>query len=107
MIMRTDLENLFDAMVSDLWANRQDGRTEAPQGFFALFVIHESEIPSIRDAFTVPLDLGAIPTGDMLGATIFRQNSDGIITLDRFDTPSEAEDAYNSLLEDYQTWEDV
>jgi hypothetical protein len=105
--MRTAIEALFDAMVSDGWANESSGDTEAPTGWFARISNSAAELGEVTDAFSDVIEVYGRPAdGDMTGHFLVTGDSLGFIYVTRYETEAELIEEYQRLDREYDTWND-
>ena len=106
--MKTALEALFQAMISDYWFTKSSGDVESPTGAFAYVTNTDKELPSILDAFTEITDVYGVPNAeDMTGSFLVVEDSQGNVHISRYDSDTAARAAYMRLEADFLDWEDT
>jgi hypothetical protein len=104
--MRTPLEALFDAMITDGWANESSGDVESPTGHFARISNAPNEVSEVLDAFEDVIETYGQPD-TIVGHYLVVTNDQGFITIYRFKNESELIRNYRDLEAQYGEWSSV
>lgn len=103
--MDTALEALFRAMLQEGWFCASNGETDSPTGFFGYVTNEPNEIKELTEAFFKTLETyGAPSDSDVIGAFTAHIDSNGIISIHRWDSKQEAEKAYLAASSEYEKW---
>lgn len=103
--MKTALEALFQAMITEGWGRQQSGDVESPAGHFARFDIRAADLDAIRYAFDgVIATYGNPATAEILGHFLVIEDSYGFVSVIRYTSEAEARAAYNVRNARYYEW---
>jgi hypothetical protein len=105
--MKTALEALFQAMASTSWANEYSGDVEAPTGHFAKIVNSSSKDAraALAEFSDVTSAYGALIPEDITGFFLVREDSQGFVYVDRYDSETKLDKAYRELETEYLSGE--
>ncbi len=99
--MRTPLENLASALVTEGWANQSDGEVDAPSGHFAIIdATTEREIMADLTEY-VGEDFSAVPAAWLL----VEHDDQGFVTVTECDSEADAQARYAALEAIYVAWD--
>jgi hypothetical protein len=106
ILMKTSLEALFQAMASSSWANEYSGDVEALTGHFAKIVNSSSKDARgvLAEFQDVTSAYGALIPEEIIGFFLVREDSQGFVYVDRYDSETELDTAYRTLETEYLSW---
>lgn len=105
--MDTSLEALFKAMIGNGWFINSNGDVEAPCGYFGYTNQTHAELEEIYEAFSDTVEAYGKPSDDDIVGSFFAYiDSNGIISIEKFDSVDQAHDRYNAFELEYATWND-
>ena len=103
--MRTTLEDLFDSLITQGWADEQSGDVSSPTGHFALMINRKREWGQIL--LTADSDeVYKLDPSEYLGAFLIVTDDQGFLHIRKFKHPEQARKAFRALEIEYQTWEE-
>ncbi|AEK08431.1 hypothetical protein FDG56_gp118 [Mycobacterium phage Bask21] len=103
--MKTAIEALFQAMVSDGWFTMSNGDVESSTGFFAYVTNTPAELADIRREFSEVIEAYGNPADeDIVGSFLTVEDSQGFIHITRYASDEGARKAYNGLEYRYERW---
>lgn len=106
--MKTALEALFQAMISDGWACESAGMVDAPTGYFSWLEIKATDVRRIGEDFSDVLDTYGHPQSDeIVGFFLVVEDSQGFVNITRTDSEKSALAAYTRLEAEFLDWEDT
>ena len=95
--MKTALEAFFDAMVSNGWADEQDGDVQTFHHFALFGTITPDEVDSMAEEFSSVLDTYGRPNNDeVVGHFLVITGSEGHVTVLQYETELEAVHAFGT-----------
>ena len=104
--MRSTLEQLFDRMVSDGWADEQSGDVVAPTGHFALVINRKREREQIHLMFREQVEnLALLDPAQYLGSFVVVTDNHGFIYVQKYKHPEQDRSAYRALEQEYARWD--
>ncbi|AOZ62887.1 hypothetical protein SEA_PARTRIDGE_66 [Rhodococcus phage Partridge] len=105
-MLHPDLYDLFrNASLNPGWFTLEAGECDAPTGFFALAEIRPDEADIWTELFTIEGMKYGVTEEEMVGVYLYRQNSDGIGSVQKFDSATEARAAFYELWVELDDWE--
>ncbi|AOT23631.1 hypothetical protein WC1_65 [Rhodococcus phage WC1] len=106
IMLHPDLYDLFrNATMHHGWFTLEAGECDAPTGFFALAEIRHDEVDLWLELFDREGMGHGLSDEDMIGVYLYRQNSDGIGSVEKFDSATEARAAFYELWVELDEWE--
>ena len=94
------------SMTLGAWSCRSSGDVEAPTGFFAEISNKPNELAEIVDAFEEDIEReGLTDTAELIGEFLLREDSQGFVGVDEYDTEAMLKAAYDELERQYSEWE--
>jgi len=102
----SERDKILDWMTTADWANESCGSVEVPVGHFARMTNEESDRAGIMDAFGEDMAGCESPVRfeDLLGHFIVRENDQGFVTVEEFDTLQDLLARWNKLYREFDTW---
>jgi hypothetical protein len=105
--MRTAVEALFDAMVTGGWADEASGDVESPTGHFARLSIVAPDARRALDAFADVVSAYGTPSlDDITGHFLVRTDSQGFLSIERYDSVTELKNNFEELESEYGRWDE-
>lgn len=115
--MKTAIEALFQAMVTDGWFTASSGDVEAPSGAYAYVTNTYAEVASILDAFEDTTAVYGVPAdAEIVGSFVVVEDSQGFVSIERYDAQladgtaysrgdgAAAKARYDALEAEYAAW---
>lgn len=102
--MKTAIETLFEAMMTDGWMTASDGDVEAPTGAFAYVTNTSDEITSILDAFSDTVEMTEVDHADLVGSFVVHTNEQGQTFIDRVADDDEARRVFGHMQDVFEMW---
>jgi hypothetical protein len=103
--MKTALEAVLQAMITQGWANESDGDVEAPTGHFARVTNEARDIDGVHDAFKdVIVAYGLGDESVLIGHFLVREDSQGFVDVTSYDNPIELTRDFQALQDAYAEW---
>jgi hypothetical protein len=104
--MRTPLEDLFDSLISQGWADAQGGDVASPAGHYALFINRRRERDQILLTSDIP-EAQELDPSEYLGAFLVVTDDQGFLWINKFKHPEQARKAFHAKEIEYQNWEEA
>lgn len=105
--MKTAIEALFQAMVTDGWACESDGMVDAPTGHFAWVTNNPQDWSMVADAFADTLALYGEPDlPEFVGSFLIVEDSQGFVHITRYPTETAVRADFLRLQADLSEWDE-
>lgn len=109
--MKTALEAVLQAMVTEGWANESDGMVDSPTGHFARISNSETEVLGWPGGIsTVFAEVIATYEMDdereLIGHFLVQENDQGFVTVTSFTNPVDLTRAYEELQNAFALWDE-
>jgi hypothetical protein len=105
--VKTPLEAVLQAMISEGWANESDGNVDSPTGHFARVSNSESELPEVVDAFEdVITTYGMDDTRELIGHFLVVEDSQGFVHISAYDNPIDLTRDFQELQDAFAKWDE-
>lgn len=102
--MRTNLENVLSAIVTEGWANDSFGDVNEYGAHYALVTITDSEFLEVADAMADVLSVYPVDLQDLVGNFIMVTDTMGNVDLTRYAGYDDAVHAFNAGRDNYAAW---
>lgn len=87
------------------WGNESSGDVEAPTGWFARISITAEELDEVVQAFEERLaEIGLDGNSSLIGHWLLREDDQGFVEAEEFDSEGELQSAYAELDQAYGLW---
>jgi hypothetical protein len=99
------LDEVLYGISVDGWANASSGSVEAPTGFFARISNTPEELQEVTEAFDQEIErVGLRETARLVGHFLLREDDQGFVTVQSYETQAELIEEYEVLDELYGDW---